>query len=68
MPSSWWAEMAQSVEDSGHAAFSAAWYAAMRDLYRERFPNADARSLQNMDLFVEWAEAAERRRAPDSLP
>ena len=51
----WWDEMAV-VADEEHVRFSRGWYAAMRDMYVERFPDADARSLQNMNDLVEWAK------------
>lgn len=55
----WWHAMAREVEAAGRDKWSASWYAAMRDLYIERFPEADARSLENMRSFVAHAEARE---------
>jgi hypothetical protein len=47
------------VADVDHDRFSAAWYRSMRDQYRAQFPNADARSLENMDSFAAQAERRE---------
>jgi hypothetical protein len=54
----WWDEMA-NVATEQHCVFSADWYRSMRDQYVARFPNADRRSLDNMNSFVIHAERAE---------
>lgn len=54
--SHWWDEMSSVVEEGdGPARFTADWYAAMRDEYDRRFPDADQRSRDNMRLMAEWA-------------
>lgn len=51
----WWDQMAATVEAGGLDRHSAEWYAAMRDEYDRRFPDADQRSRDNMRLMAEWA-------------
>jgi hypothetical protein len=47
--------MAADVDATGLDRFSPGWYAAMRDAYAARFPDADQRSRDNMRLLAEWA-------------
>jgi hypothetical protein len=49
--------MARAAEAAGHDRFSRDWYASMRDQYLAQFPNADQRSKDNMNMFVERAKA-----------
>lgn len=54
----WWDAMAAEVElDETIVRFDAAWYAAMRDLYLERYPDADERSKDNIRSMADWAAA-----------
>lgn len=53
----WWDDMAREANARGLDPWSRDWYAAMRDMYLERFPNADQRSIDNMNMFVERAKA-----------
>ncbi len=51
----WWDEMARTASAAGHDPFSVAWYTSMRDQYVVAFPEADQRSLENMNSFINWA-------------
>lgn len=57
MAPQWWEDMAADVESCGHDRFSCEWYAAMRDEYLTRFPDADERSKENVRMMAEWAAA-----------
>jgi hypothetical protein len=52
--SGWWEALAVDAVATGAARFSPEWYAAMRDLYLERYPGSDERSKDNMRLIAEW--------------
>ena len=54
----WWDELALVVEEC-HERHSAAWWAAMRDEYLERFPDSDERSKANMRELADRAAARE---------
>lgn len=57
----WWQEMEQAA-DAAHDRFSVAWWESMRDRYLTRYPDADARSVENMHSFVEQARQRDSAR------
>jgi hypothetical protein len=47
---------AEFPELAEHATFSTAWYMAWRDLHLARYPEADAATRANLDMFVSMAQ------------
>lgn len=59
----YWRTEAEYPELRDVKTFSAAWYARWRDLHVARFPDLDASSRSNLDMFVSIAEERERADA-----
>ena len=55
----WAVQMRADLEAAGYDRGTAAWAAAWRDLHAERFPDADPRTRENLQMLAESAAARE---------